>query len=81
MHDRIRATAGNNPLVSLMEPVDGRLRPLTRRNTKWSEPLAEHRGLHEAITPGDRQSARVHALPHVRATTTRPCGISSARTA
>ncbi|MGW4303631.1 GntR family transcriptional regulator [Streptomyces sp. NPDC004646] len=67
-HDRILATAGNTLLVSVMEPVDGRLRWLTRRNTKWSELLTEHRELYEAIASGDPERARAHALAHVRAT-------------
>ncbi|MEW2134183.1 GntR family transcriptional regulator [Streptomyces sp. NPDC005435] len=66
-HDRILATAGNSLLVSVMEPVDGRLRWLTRRNTKWSELMAEHQELYEAIASGDPESARAHALTHARA--------------
>ncbi|WP_234306525.1 FCD domain-containing protein [Streptomyces sp. NRRL F-2799] len=41
-HDRILAMAGNALLISVMEPVDGRLRWLTRRNAEWPQPLTEH---------------------------------------
>ncbi|MER5541851.1 GntR family transcriptional regulator [Streptomyces sp. NPDC001118] len=66
-HDRIRALAGNSLLISVMEPVDGRLRWLTRRNEEWPQLLTEHRELYEAIASGDPDRARAHALDHVRA--------------
>ncbi|MFJ4002481.1 GntR family transcriptional regulator [Streptomyces sp. NPDC090023] len=66
-HDRILAMAGNGLLVSVLEPVDGRLRWLTRRNAEWSLLLAEHHELYEAIASGDPDRARAHALDHVRA--------------
>ncbi|MFI2199403.1 GntR family transcriptional regulator [Streptomyces sp. NPDC020192] len=66
-HDRIRALAGNSLLISVMEPVDGRLRWLTRRNEEWPQLLTEHRELYEAIASGDPDRARTHALAHVRA--------------
>ncbi|MDX2541229.1 GntR family transcriptional regulator [Streptomyces sp. WI04-05B] len=66
-HDRILATAGNSLLISVMEPVDGRLRWLTRRNEEWPHLLAEHRELYDAIASGDPARARAHALTHVQA--------------
>ncbi|MFE3138225.1 GntR family transcriptional regulator [Streptomyces scopuliridis] len=66
-HDRILAMAGNSLLSSVMEPVDGRLRLLTRQNEQWSELLEEHRALYEAIASGDPDRARAGALAHVRA--------------
>ncbi|MGW0707640.1 GntR family transcriptional regulator [Streptomyces sp. NPDC002643] len=65
-HDRVLAMAGNSLLISVMEPVDGRLRWLTRRNTEWPQLLAEHRELYEAIASGDPARARAHALTHIR---------------
>ncbi|GHJ98222.1 GntR family transcriptional regulator [Streptomyces sp. NPDC003753] len=66
-HDRILAMAGNSLLISVMEPVDGRLRWLTRQNEEWPQLLTEHRELYEAIASGDPNRARAHALAHVRA--------------
>ncbi|BCM66175.1 MULTISPECIES: GntR family transcriptional regulator [Streptomyces] len=66
-HDRVLAMAGNGLLISVMEPVDGRLRWLTRRNEEWPQLLTEHRALYEAIASGDPARARAHALDHVRA--------------
>lgn len=66
-HDRILATAGNSLLISVMEPVDGRLRWLTRRNEEWPQLLAEHRELYDAIASGDPDRARARALRHVQA--------------
>ncbi|MEV0169818.1 GntR family transcriptional regulator [Streptomyces sp. NPDC050803] len=66
-HDRILAMADNSLLVSVLEPLDGRLRWMTRRNEEWSQLLLEHRELYEAIASGDPERARAHALSHVRA--------------
>lgn len=66
-HDRILALAGNSLLISVMEPVDGRLRWLTRQNTEWPQLLTEHQELYEAIASGDPDRARAHALSHVQA--------------
>lgn len=66
-HDRILAMAGNGLLISVLEPVDGRLRWLTRRNAEWPQLLTEHHGLYAAIASGDPDRARAHALDHVRA--------------
>ncbi len=66
-HDRILAMAGNSLLISVMEPVDGRLRWLTRQNEEWTQLLKEHRELYAAIASGDPARARAHALSHVRA--------------
>ncbi|MEV5980275.1 GntR family transcriptional regulator [Streptomyces sp. NPDC052114] len=65
-HDRILAMAGNSLLTSVMEPVDGRLRWMTRRNEEWAHLLSEHRELYEAVASGDAERARSHALAHVR---------------
>ncbi|MGW3111405.1 GntR family transcriptional regulator [Streptomyces sp. NPDC001091] len=66
-HDRILAMAGNGLLISVMDPVDGRLRWLTRRNAEWPQLLTEHHELYDAIASGDPDRARAHALGHVRA--------------
>jgi DNA-binding GntR family transcriptional regulator len=65
-HARVLAIAGNSLLISVMEPVDGRLRWLTRQNTEWPQLLTEHRELYEAIASGDPDRARTHALTHVQ---------------
>ncbi|MFI6938800.1 GntR family transcriptional regulator [Streptomyces sp. NPDC050418] len=65
-HDRILAMAGNGLLMSVMEPVDGRLRWMTRRNEEWPTLLAEHRELYAALASGDPERARASALGHVR---------------
>ncbi|MFC5214722.1 GntR family transcriptional regulator [Streptomyces coerulescens] len=66
-HDRILAMAGNSLLTSVMEPVDGRLRWLTRQNEEWPQLLTEHQDLYEAIASGDPDRARTHTLTHVQA--------------
>ncbi|MEU9285317.1 GntR family transcriptional regulator [Streptomyces sp. NPDC048275] len=66
LHDRILAMAGNSLLISVMEPVAGRLRWLTRQNEEWPQLLIEHRELYEAIASGDPARARAHALTHVQ---------------
>ncbi|MFD8000765.1 FCD domain-containing protein [Streptomyces mirabilis] len=66
-HDRILAMAGNSLLISVMEPVDGRLRWLTRRNEEWPQLLTDHHELYESIASGDPERARAHALAHVQA--------------
>jgi DNA-binding GntR family transcriptional regulator len=66
-HDRILAMAGNSLLISVMEPVDGRLRWLTRQNEEWPQLLTEHHELYESIASGDPERARAHALTHVQA--------------
>ncbi|KKD03557.1 GntR family transcriptional regulator [Streptomyces sp. WM6386] len=66
LHDRIVAMAGNSLLIEALEPVAGRLRWMTRRNEEWPQLLVEHRELYEAISSGDPERARAHALAHVR---------------
>ncbi|WP_428955353.1 GntR family transcriptional regulator [Streptomyces sp. cg35] len=66
-HDRLLAMAGNGLLIGVMQPVDGRLRWLTRRNEAWSKQLDEHRQLYDAVAAGDPERARAVALGHVRA--------------
>ncbi|MFJ4923839.1 GntR family transcriptional regulator [Streptomyces sp. NPDC088725] len=66
-HERVLAMAGNSLLISVMEPVDGRLRLLTRHNEQWPQLLAEHRELYEAIASGVPERARASALAHVKA--------------
>ncbi|MDX3381360.1 GntR family transcriptional regulator [Streptomyces niveiscabiei] len=65
-HDRVLAMAGNSLLSSVMEPVDGRLRWLTRQNEDWAQLLTEHQDLYDAIASGDPERARSHALTHVQ---------------
>jgi len=66
-HDRLLAMAGNTLLISVMEPVAGRLQWLTRRNEEWPQLLTEHQELYDAIASGDPERARTHALHHVQA--------------
>lgn len=66
-HDRLLALAGNTLLISVMEPVAGRLQWLTRRNEEWPQLLTEHQELYDAIASGDPDRARAHALRHVQA--------------
>ncbi|WP_338695450.1 GntR family transcriptional regulator [Streptomyces sp. Q6] len=65
-HDRLLAMAGNGLLSTVMQPVDGRLRWMTRRNEEWPQQLAEHRELYDAVAAGDPERARAVALAHVR---------------
>ncbi|WP_199546459.1 GntR family transcriptional regulator [Streptomyces sp. N35] len=65
-HDRILAMAGNGLLMSVMEPVDGRMRWMTRRNEEWRTLLEEHHELYAALASGDRDRARASALTHVQ---------------
>ncbi|NGO15214.1 GntR family transcriptional regulator [Streptomyces sp. HC44] len=67
IHDRILAMADNSLLISVMEPVGGRLRWLTHQNEEWPRLLVEHRELYAAIASGDPERARAHALAHVQA--------------
>ena len=62
-----QAWAGNTLLTAALEPVEGRLRWLTRRNQAWPKLLTEHRQLADAIGSGDADRARACALAHVRA--------------
>lgn len=66
-HDHILAMAGNTLLTAALEPVEGRLRWLTRQNEEWPKLLAEHRELAGAVASGDDVRARASALAHVRA--------------
>ncbi len=65
-HDEIVAISGNGLLWEILKPLEGRLRWLTSQNEHWGELLDEHRGLYEAIASGDADSARAHAVEHVR---------------
>ncbi|MFD8569841.1 GntR family transcriptional regulator [Streptomyces sp. NPDC059639] len=65
-HDDLLALAGNGLLVTVMHPVAGRLRWLTRRNEEWPQQLTEHRELYAAVAAGDAERARAVALAHVR---------------
>jgi DNA-binding GntR family transcriptional regulator len=67
VHERILAMAGNTLLVSVMEPVGGRMRWLTHQNEEWPRLLVEHRDLYAAIASGEPDRARAHALTHVQA--------------
>ncbi|MFC4034394.1 GntR family transcriptional regulator [Streptomyces polygonati] len=66
-HDRVLAMAGNSLLTAALEPVEGRLRWLTRQNDAWPQLLAEHRELAAAVASRDPARARAQALAHVRA--------------
>ena len=66
-HDHVLTMAGNGLLSSVLDPVDGRLRWLTRQNEEWPQLLTEHRELYEAIASGDPHRARAHALAHIQA--------------
>jgi DNA-binding GntR family transcriptional regulator len=66
-HERIVAMAGNSLLAAALEPVEGRLRWLTRQNEEWPKLLSEHRELVAALASGDARRARACALEHVRA--------------
>ncbi len=65
-HDRVLAMARNELIVSVMQPVSGRLRWLTRRAEEWSQQLTEHLELYDALAGGDAERARAVALTHVR---------------
>jgi DNA-binding GntR family transcriptional regulator len=65
-HERILAMAGNSLLAAALEPLEGRLRRLTRQNEHWDQLLREHRQLLHAIASGDPERARACALEHVR---------------
>ncbi|GAA3758838.1 GntR family transcriptional regulator [Streptomyces tremellae] len=65
-HDEVLAIAGNPLLAAALEPLEGRLRWLTRQNTRWDDLLREHRRLLDAIASGDPARARALAGEHVR---------------
>lgn len=65
-HDEIVALSGNGLLWEILRPLEGRLRWLTSQNEHWGELLDEHRRLYDAIASGDADSARAHAVEHVR---------------
>jgi DNA-binding GntR family transcriptional regulator len=66
-HERIVAMARNTLLAAALEPVEGRLRWLTRQNHAWPKLLAEHHELTDAIASGDTTRARTTAHAHVHA--------------
>ncbi|HVV11447.1 GntR family transcriptional regulator [Amycolatopsis sp.] len=65
-HDEILAVAGHRLLLTMMQPLSGRLAWLTRQNEHWHDLLTEHRELYEAIASGDPERAKASALAHVR---------------
>ncbi|MEC3978670.1 GntR family transcriptional regulator [Amycolatopsis sp. H20-H5] len=65
-HDEIVAIAGNSLLMTVLGPLEGRLRWLTSQNEHFGELLDEHRRLFEAITSGESERARAFAVEHVR---------------
>jgi DNA-binding GntR family transcriptional regulator len=65
-HEEIIALAGNGLLATMIQPLQGRLHWLTRQNEHWSDLLAEHRRLYDAIASGDAERARSCAGEHVR---------------
>ena len=65
-HERIVAMADNSLLAAALEPLEGRLRWLTRQNERWDQLLREHRSLFDAIASGDPGRARACALEHVQ---------------
>ena len=65
-HDEIVAIAGNALLMTMLQPLAGRLRWLTSQNEHWTELLDEHRRLYDAIASGNAEHAKAYAVEHVR---------------
>ncbi|QWF77134.1 GntR family transcriptional regulator [Amycolatopsis sp. CA-230715] len=65
-HDEIVAIAGNGLLTTVLDPLAGRLRWLTRQNEHWHDLVSEHEHLFEAIASGDRERAANCGSGHVR---------------
>ncbi|GAA1220137.1 GntR family transcriptional regulator [Prauserella alba] len=65
-HDELVALAGNGLLMSMLEPLHGRLAWLFRLNLEPERVCREHEELHAAIVRGDAEAAAEVALRHVR---------------
>ncbi|MBB3665025.1 MULTISPECIES: GntR family transcriptional regulator [Prauserella salsuginis group] len=65
-HDELVALAGNELLMSMLEPLHGRLAWLFRLNLEPERVCREHEELHAAIVREDAEAAAEVALRHVR---------------
>lgn len=65
-HDAITAMAHNDLLISLLEPLEGRLHWLLRQNNNPRPLHREHVALYESIASGDSDLAGRVAAQHVR---------------
>ncbi|MHA6804024.1 GntR family transcriptional regulator [Salinifilum ghardaiensis] len=65
-HDELVALSGNDLLMSMLEPLHGRLAWLFRLNLEPERVCREHAELHAAIALGDAEAAAEVALRHVR---------------
>lgn len=65
-HDKLMALSGNELLVSMLEPLHGRLAWLFRVNLEPERVCAEHEELYAAIVAGDVALAAEVAQRHVR---------------
>ncbi|GAA2349357.1 GntR family transcriptional regulator [Saccharopolyspora halophila] len=65
-HEKLMALSGNELLVSMLEPLHGRLAWLFRVNLEPERVCAEHEELHAAIVAGDVALAAEVAQRHVR---------------
>lgn len=65
-HHHIVELAGNALLVSILEPLEGRLRWLFQQIDDPGHLWKEHMALYEAIASGDADAAARQALLHVR---------------
>ncbi|QPZ38080.1 GntR family transcriptional regulator [Paramicrobacterium chengjingii] len=65
-HDLLMASAHNSLLVTMMEPLEGRLHWLLRQNDDPRPLHDEHIALLDAIRSGDPDRAAAQALAHVR---------------
>lgn len=65
-HDLLTAAAHNSLLISMMEPLEGKLHWLLRQNDDPQPLHTEHVALLDAIRSGDPDKAAARALAHVR---------------
>lgn len=65
-HDKLVALSGNELLISMLEPLHGRLAWLFRLNMEPERVCAEHEELYAAIAAGDVTLASEIAKRHVR---------------
>ena len=65
-HVLMTRLAGNDLLMSIANPLEGRLRWLYQKNSDWDRLLAEHRVIADAVLTRDEEKARSLAAEHAR---------------
>jgi DNA-binding GntR family transcriptional regulator len=65
-HVLMTRLAGNELLLTLAHPLEGRLRWLYQQNSDWDRLLTEHRAILGAVHARDEEKARTLAAEHAR---------------